>query len=122
RRRLVQRLECASLAECVLAAEQQLALAADRRTQVLELEPVRVGVLELDAFHAAVPAHLDHRLVAVPWIVEEERPLAADRLQLVAVCERGTAIERREHVAWETQCAGEDPIGTRRPEPRLAPD
>src|SRR5262249_8982386 len=119
---LVQRPESARLADCVLAAEQQLALTADRGADVLELQPVGVRVLELDPLDAVVMPHLDDGLVAVPRVVEEERALAPNRLELVAVHEGGAAVERRDHVAGEPQRPGEDPIGARRPEPRLAPD
>jgi hypothetical protein len=79
-------------------------------------------VLELDALDAAVTTHFDHGPVAVPRIVEEERALGPDSLELVTVRERGAAVERREHVTREAQRAGEDPIGARGPEPCLAPD
>src|SRR5262249_25822314 len=102
-------------------AEQQLTLAADGGTDVLELEPVRIRVLELDPLNGSVAAPLDHRLVAVPRIVEEQRALAPDRLELVAIGERRGAVERGEHVAGEPQRAREGPVGACRPEPRLAP-
>src|SRR5213592_2175713 len=84
RRRPVQRLERTSLTQRVLASEQQLGLAADRVAEVLELQPVRIDGLELDPLAAVVPAKLDDRVHAVPRVVEEERALAADHLELVA--------------------------------------
>src|ERR1700693_5627732 len=82
---IVQRLERPRLAQRILAPEQELRLAANRVAHVLELEPVRVLSLELDAFHAALAPQLDHRIDAMPGVVEEERSFAADRLQLVPV-------------------------------------
>ena len=76
--------------------------------------------LELDALDAAVAPQLDHRDDAVPRVVEEERALAADRLQLVPVRQRGAAVERRDHVVREAQQPAEDPVGAGRPVPRLA--
>src|SRR3954465_3778475 len=105
RRRPVQRLERTRLSERVLSPEEQLGLAADRVAQVLELQPVRVHVLELDLLDLSSPAQLDHRVQAVPGIVEEERALASDRLELVALRERGGAIEGGEHVAGKPQRA-----------------
>src|SRR5579864_9064114 len=94
---IVQRLKRPGLAHRVLSAEQRLCLAADRVAEVLKLDPVRVDALELDALDAAVPPQLDHRVDAVPGIVEEERALAADRLELVAVRQRRAAVEGGEH-------------------------
>src|SRR5207248_5505163 len=92
RRRVVQRLERARLSERIVTAEEQLALAADRVAEVLELEPVRVLWLDLDPLDTALAAELDHRHGAVPRIVEEERAFAADRLELVALDHRGAAV------------------------------
>src|SRR3954453_2225831 len=75
RGRLVQRLDHSRLRDRILAAEQKLALAADRVAEVLELQAVRVHRLELDPLNSVFAPHLDHRLVAVPRIVEEERAL-----------------------------------------------
>src|SRR3954447_13673693 len=82
---IVQRFERPRLAERILAAEQQLALAADRVAHVLELELVRVRVVHLDPFGVVPASRLDARVVAVPRVVEEERALAADCLELVAL-------------------------------------
>ncbi len=109
-------------ADRVLASEQQLGLAADGVAHVLELEPVGVLPRELDPLDAVAAAHLDHRHIAVPRIVQEERAFAADRLELVAVRHRGPAVEGREHVVREAQRPGEHPVGARRPEPGLAVD
>src|SRR4051794_20123720 len=79
----MQRLQRARLPHCVLASEQQFRVAADRVADVLELEAIRVGVLDLDAADVAVAVQLDHRLVAMPRVVEEQRSLAADRLERV---------------------------------------
>src|SRR5262249_60883119 len=83
--RPVQRLEGARLCDGVHAPEQQLGFAVDRVTDVLELEPIRAHGLELDPLHLAPAPHLAHRHFAVPGVVEEERPLAADHLALVAL-------------------------------------
>src|SRR5581483_6936240 len=66
RRRAEQPVDHARLRDGVLAAEQQLPFTADRVAQVLELEPVGVDRLQLDALDAVVAADLDHRLVAMP--------------------------------------------------------
>src|SRR5215475_6409070 len=122
RRGAVQRFERSRLPDSVLSPEQQVGLTADRVAQVLELEPVRVAGLELDPLDATVPAELDDRMVAVPGIVQEERALAADRLELVALHERSAAVEGGDDVAGEAKRPGEDPVGPRRAVPRLAPD
>ena len=48
---------------------------------------------------AVVPTELDDGLVAMPRVVEEERPLAPDRLELVAFRQARAAVEEREHVS-----------------------
>src|SRR5690348_3134946 len=110
---IVERLERPRLAERVLAAEQELRLAANGIAHVLELEAIRVLRLELDALDGAVAAQLDHGVDAVPGVVEEERSLAADRLQLVPLRQRGAAVERRDDVVREAQQPGERPVGAR---------
>ena len=65
--------------------EQRLALAADRVAEVLQLEPVGVLRLQLDALGLAVAAQLERGRLAVPRIVEEDGALAADRLELVPI-------------------------------------
>src|SRR5258708_5878476 len=101
-------------------SEEQLAVATDRVTEVLELELVGVDLLELDPFDPAVATDLDPRDQAMPWVVDEERGVAADRLELVTLRHRGAAVERRDDAARETERAGEHPVGPRRPEPPLA--
>src|SRR5256885_428743 len=96
RRGLPQRLERACLADRILSPEQKLVFAADRGAHVLELEPVRVDWLELDALQLGGASVLDHRNLAVPRIVEEERAFAADHLELVALRQGGAAVEERE--------------------------
>ena len=76
-------------------------------------------MLELDPLDVPVPAQLDHRVQAVPGIVEEERALAADRLELVALRHRRAAVEERDHVAGEMKRAAEDPVGAGGTEPRF---
>ena len=51
-------------------------------------------MLDLDPLHLAVAAKLDHRVAGVPGIVEEERPIAPDRLELVSLGERRPAVEQ----------------------------
>src|SRR6266511_2723583 len=99
----MERLEHARLGERILAPEQRLGLAADRVAQVLELEPVRVGDVELDSLGPAVSPHLDPRALAMPGIVEEQRPLAPDRLELVPLGERRPAVEQREYAVREAK-------------------
>ena len=75
---------------------------------VLELELVRVRAIDLDAIERAVgAAQLDQRLDAVPRVVQEQRALGADRLELVARRQVEAAVERGQHVAREAQHAGE---------------
>ena len=63
---------------------------------------------------------LDHGLGAVPRIVEEERPLGADRLELVALGQRRAAVEERVDVAREAHRAAEDPVRPARADVGLA--
>src|ERR671935_1562368 len=84
-RRAIERLDRARVADGVVPAEQRLVPAADRVAQVLELEPVGVLGVEVDALDGAVAAQLDHRPARVPRIIEEERAVLADRLELVAL-------------------------------------
>ena len=116
--RVVQRLERPRLSDRVLAPEQQLPLPADRVRHVLELEPVGVDRLELDPLDLVPVPHLDHGHAAVPGVVEEERALAADHLELVAPRQRGAAIELREHAALEPHRPHEHPVGAGLPDPR----
>ena len=48
-------------------------------------------------------SELDHRVAAVPGIVEEQRAVVADDLQFVARGEREARVELGEHVAREAQ-------------------
>ena len=52
--------------------------------------------------------------LAVPRIVEEERPVAADRLELVAFGKSRPAVELGEDVTREAHRAREDPVGSAR--------
>ena len=58
----------------------------------------------------------------MPGIVEEERALGADGLQLVALGERRAAVEEREHVAGKPHQARECPVRSGRADVRLAED
>src|SRR5712664_70444 len=118
----MQRLKYPGLCDGVVAAEEQRAIAADRVAEVFDLEPVRVDQIELDPLDPSRTAKLDARHRAVPRIIEEQRALAADGLQLVALRHRGAAVEYGHHVARETEHPGEDPVGPRRPEPGLPVD
>src|SRR5262249_44369843 len=121
-RRAVQRLERAHLTERVLAPEQRLRLAADRVAEILELEPVRVEPLDLDPLDPAAAAQLDAGVEAVPRVVDEERALAPERLELVALAERRAAVEQPDDVAREAHRRREHPVGAGRPVPRLGRD
>src|SRR5689334_16194910 len=94
----------------VVATQHQLRLAADRLADVLELEAIGVDGLELDPLRLTPAAELDHGLARVPGIVEEQRSLAPNRLELVPRRQRGATVEEAEDVAWEPQRAGEDPV------------
>src|SRR5262245_46826145 len=50
----------------------------------------------------------------MPWIVEKERPLAPDRLELVSLGKSRSAVELREDVARKAHRAREDPVGAGR--------
>src|SRR5436190_4231590 len=119
-RRSMQRFKDPGLPERVVAAQKQLAVAADRVTEVLELEPVGVDRIDRDPVHASLAAELDARHGAMPGVVDEQGAFAADHLELVALGQRGAAVEHRDQVAGEAEDAGEDPVGARRPEPGLA--
>ena len=56
----------------------------------------------------------------MPRIVEEERALAADRLELVLVRQRGAAMEDREHVVGKAKRSREHPVRARGAEPGFA--
>src|SRR3979490_1509950 len=108
--RIVQSFKHPGLRDCVVAAEEQLAIATDDVAEVFELEPVRVDRIERDPLDPSRAAELYPRHFAVPRIIEEQRPLAADGLQLVALGHRGTAVEHGHHTAQEPEHAGEDTI------------
>src|SRR5437588_1335765 len=120
RGRSVQRLDHARVVGGVLAAEKRLGAAADRVAQVLELEAVRVRALDLDSLHLAVAAELDHRAPGVPRVVEEERALLADRLELVARRQDEPAVDLAEDVVGEAEGPGERDVDTARAERLLA--
>ncbi len=67
-------------------------------------------------------AQLDQRLDAVPGVVEEQRALGADRLELVARRQVEAAVERGQHVAREAQHGGEAAVHAARGEHVLARD
>ena len=67
------------------------------------------GSSSIRSTSSAAP-ELDHRLAAVPGVVEEERALAAHHLQLVPIGHGGAAVEMREHVARKAHRAGENPV------------
>src|SRR5919201_1478044 len=66
--------------------------------------------VELDPLEVAVPAQLDHGDTAAPRIVEEDRALLADHLQLVSLGQSETGVELRDHAVWEGQRASEHEI------------
>src|SRR5258708_11965900 len=115
----MQRFEGARLPDRIGPSEEELALATDRVTEVLELEPVGVDLLDLDPLDPAVATELDPRDQAMPRVVDEERSVAADHLELVTLRHRGAAVERRDHAARETERACVHPVVPRRGEPRL---
>ena len=67
-------------------------------------------------------AQLDHRLTAVPGIVEEQARLVADDLQLVAVGEGEAGVEVGEHVRAEPHRAGERHVDSVAADALLAAD
>src|SRR5262249_58185876 len=87
--------------------------------EVLDLQLIRVHVVELDSVHSPVASKLDHRHDAMPGIVEEERAVAPDRLELVTLGQGGPAVELSEDVARKAHRAGEDPVGAARPDELL---
>src|SRR5437588_9424 len=107
RGRAVQRLDDARVSDPVLATEQRLGTAADRVAQVVQLEPIGVRPVDLDPLDLTGTAELDHRAPCVPGVVEEERALLADRLQLVALRQDEPAVELPEGVAGEAERRGE---------------
>src|SRR5207249_7271511 len=108
------RIDHPRLTDGVLAPQERIGSAPNSVAEVLELEPIRVDRLDLDPLHPGVATKLDHRLDAVPWIVEEERPIAPDRLELVTFGQGRPAVELGEDVAGEPHRACEDPVGAAR--------
>ena len=104
-------LEGPRLSDGILPAEKERSLAADGIAQVLQLEAIRVGGVELDLLDPTVPSQLDHRLPAVPRIVEEERAFRADHFELVALREARAAVELGEDVPGKPHRACEHPVG-----------
>src|SRR5207247_4266626 len=90
--------------------------------QVVQPEPVRIRALDLDPLHLGAAAQLDHRAPRVPGVVEEERALLADRLQLVALRQDEPAVELPEDVAGEAERRGELHVDAARAERLLAVD
>ena len=70
--------------------------------------------LGLDPFDLPVAPQFDHGPLAMPRVVEEERAVAPDRLELVALRQGGTAVELGEDIAGEAHRAREDQIGSSR--------
>src|SRR5262245_52265785 len=68
-------------------------------------------MLELDPLDSAVASELDHRLDAVPGIVEEERAVASDRLELVTLGKSRPAVELCDDVTGKAHRTGENPVG-----------
>ena len=100
--RPVERLDRAGLSERVVTAEQRLRATANSSAHVLELQPVRVHRLELDSLGAVIPPHFEHRRPAVPGVVQEDRPLLADRLELVAHGQDEPAVDLGQDIARES--------------------
>jgi xylose isomerase len=122
RGRAVERLDRTGLSHRVLAAQGRLRLTSDGVAHVLELEAVRVGRLYRNLLHTAGRPELDHRPPAMPGIVEEERTLLADRLQLVALRENQARVELRQQVAREAHRSGEELVDAAFAEDLLAVD
>jgi hypothetical protein len=96
------------LAHRVFAAEDRLRLTADGSAEVLELEAVGIGGRYGDLLHSAGGPELDYWSLAMPRVVEEERALLADRLQLVALQENQAGVELAQNVAREAHRPGEE--------------
>ena len=99
----MKRVERHRLTHRILASQQQLAPRRGSRPTVLQLEPVGVDGLELDPLDLSLAPQLDHRHAAVPRVVDEERALAPDHLELVALravpCRSRTGRARRRGTA-----------------------
>jgi hypothetical protein len=103
RRRAVERVDRARLADRVLPAEQLLIFTADRGGEVLELELVPVDVLDRDAFRLAVAAEDDRGIPARHGCLDECRSLRPDRLQAAAVGHLEGTVDLREDIARKAQ-------------------
>src|SRR3954447_21457375 len=110
----MERLDGARLCDSVVAPEQWVCLPTDRVAQVFGLKLIRIDVLELDPFGPVRASQLDHRYEAMPRIVDEERPLASDHLELVTIGQRSAAVELGKNIPRKAQRAGEGPIGAAR--------
>ena len=106
-RRPVERLDGARLTERVRAPQPRRATAPDRARQVLEL--ARYGSAASTASASAAPSGGAARSPGppVPRVVDEQRPVRPDHLELVAARHVEAAVERAEHAAAEAQRAGE---------------
>src|SRR5947199_6774363 len=89
----VERLDRASLAERVCAAEEGAGLAADRLRHVLGLQAVGVDALDLDLLRLAASAQLDERVAAVPRVLEQQRSGVPGDLEQVAAVEGQPGVE-----------------------------
>ena len=79
------------MSQSVVTSEDQLCIAEDRVTDVLELEPIGVRRSDLDPFDPSRVAELDAWRLAVPRVVEEEGALASEQLELVSVLDKWIA-------------------------------
>ena len=86
------------LAHRIVAAEQRRLLTADRAGEVLELQPVRVRVLDLDHLDLAAARQPEPDAPAVPGVLDEDRALRADHLERVPPREIEPAVELGQHV------------------------
>lgn len=110
------------LTDGILSAQKKRRLAVDGVAQILELEPVGVDRVELDPLDAVVATQLDHGLIAMPWVIEEERSLGADGLELVAFRQTRPAVEERVDISCEAHRAREHPVRAARADVRLTED
>jgi len=97
----------------VRTTQQRLALAADRAREILQLESVRVGLLDLEALRNGLLAalELDTAPPGVPGIEQAQNNLATDRLQLPTKRRLESRVEELSHFAAEAHQARETNIG-----------